>query len=176
MICGVHHVAIHALDIERTRRFYEEAFGFRHAMPNYLEWQDNSDIDRTIRVEGSAARMLMMSAGNCYLELFEFKKPEPPEKDPLRANDRGNTHIAFAVANLESEMHRLKAIGMTFVSEMPQSNRWLRAVYGRDPDGNLIELIEVAEHMSFAFEKVPLLGSNAAADQTSRNLEQPYEL
>ena len=46
--------------------------------------------------------------------------------------------------DLPAEYDRLKAAGMRFNSE-PKSIDPIRCVYGRDPDGNVIELLEIPD-------------------------------
>ena len=60
--------------------------------------------------------------------------------DPNRpVCDHGITHIAFEVDDLDAEYDRLKAAGMRFHCP-PQNLGVSRVTYGRDPDGNVLEL------------------------------------
>ena len=56
--------------------------------------------------------------------------------------DHGFTHIALLVTDMDAEYERLTAAGMRFHCP-PGGNT--RAIYGRDPDGNVVELMEVAQ-------------------------------
>jgi hypothetical protein len=51
------------------------------------------------------------------------------------------------VVDVDAEYERLKAAGMTFHCP-PQGMSGIRATYGRDPDGNVIELLEIADAKS----------------------------
>ena len=83
-----------------------------------------------------------MKAGNAMFELFEYASPKPKEADPNRpVNDHGLTHICLDVTDLSSEYVRLKDAGMSFNSE-PLGSGDSYSVYGRDPDGNVVELVE----------------------------------
>ena len=46
------------------------------------------------------------------------------------------------VQDIEKEIDRLRALGMEFQSELVEQTPAIANCYGRDPDGNLIELIE----------------------------------
>lgn len=155
MIRGCHHVGINASDLGRLADFYTRAFGFTPAMDQPVAWRGNAIIDRTTGVNGSIARMLMMEAGNLFLELFEYSAPPPRNAAPLAPNDRGYTHLAISVVGIEGEIERLEALGMTFLSREPMAFGRLKAIYGRDPDGNLIELIEVDDAISYGFGRLP---------------------
>ena len=45
----------------------------------------------------------------------------------------------------EHEVARLRAAGVAFLSE-PVAQAYVKVCYGRDPDGNLFELIEFFDH------------------------------
>jgi glyoxylase I family protein len=154
MIRGCHHIGINTSDLDRLADFYARAFGFRPAMDQAISWRDNAIIDRTTGVHGSVARMLMMEAGNLYLELLEYSAPSPRSAAPLAPNDRGYTHLAIDVIGIEEEMERLAALGMVFLSQEPMTFGRLRAVYGRDPDGNLIELIELDDSVGYGLGRL----------------------
>ncbi len=55
---------------------------------------------------------------------------------------RGIHHTAISCIDIDGEYERLKAGGMNFHCE-PVDYGSCRCTYGRDPDGNVIELIEV---------------------------------
>ena len=56
--------------------------------------------------------------------------------------DLGIAHFCFQVTDLDEEYERLVAAGMEFVSGPVEQTPEVANCYGRDPDGNLIELIE----------------------------------
>jgi glyoxylase I family protein len=113
MIRGIHHVAVHVRDLDRMIKFYREAFGFE-PVGEQFSWRDNALIDQLIDVKGSAAQGIMLRAGGCYMELFQFSAPEPVSTRPLRPFDRGYTHFCVDVTDIEKEIQRLGAIGMIF--------------------------------------------------------------
>jgi catechol 2,3-dioxygenase-like lactoylglutathione lyase family enzyme len=154
MIKGIHHVAIHVHDLDRMVKFYSEAFGFEAAI-DVASWSDSVDVDRIIDVQRSAARTTIMRAGTCYLELFEFTSPEPTSKRALRPFDKGYTHFCVDVTDIEHEVERLKTLGMTFGDRTPVDSIILKALYGRDPEGNVIEILETRAECPFRLEQLP---------------------
>ncbi len=148
MIRGIHHVAICTPDLDRLTAFYTDVMGFEPVMT--AAWRDRPIVDRMIGVAGSAARQVMLRAGNAYLELFEYESPTPVIADPDRGpSNHGYTHFCIDVTDIDAEHARLSANGMTFHGPPPTSaeigNARLRAIYGRDPDGNIVELQEVLD-------------------------------
>lgn len=141
MILGIHHVAIHTLDIDRLRSFYEKAFGFE-VVGQEMALSDFADVDKIIGIEGSAARVYMMKAGNCFIELFEWSAPKGRPLQPLRPNDFGYTHFCVAVSDIDREYDRLADLGMRFVHTSAVKSGPYGSVYGRDPDGNFIEIMQ----------------------------------
>lgn len=153
MIVGIHHVAIHTADLGRLVDFYYRAFGFEPVSEPF-EWADNPDIDATIGVPRSAARTVMLKAGTCYLEVFEYQSPPAREAEPLRPNDHGYTHFCVDVTDIASEYERLKGEGMTFAKDSPLDMGDIKAVYGYDPDGNVIEIQELSREHGFGLARL----------------------
>ncbi|WP_156679839.1 VOC family protein [Sphingomonas profundi] len=161
MIHGIHHVAIHTADLDRLAAFYRAAFGFVPATDE-IRWANEPAIDGAIGVPGSAARALMLRAGTCHVELFEYAAPPPREGAPLRPNDRGYTHFCVDVSDIAAEYDRLAALGMRFAQDRPADFGQIKAVYGYDPDGNVIEIQEVAADHDFALGRLTALDTTAA--------------
>jgi len=154
MIRGIHHVAVHVRDLDRMLKFYSEAFGFE-IVGEEFSWRDTPILDQILDVPGSAARGAMLRAGTCYLELFQFSAPEPVSSRPLRPFDKGYTHFCVDVTDIEQEYDRLRALGMTFGHPSPIDVGHVKSIYGRDPEGNVIELQQTAQHCDFRLDRLP---------------------
>ncbi|MCB1687254.1 MAG: VOC family protein [Halioglobus sp.] len=148
MIRGIHHVAVHVHDLDRMMAFYKEAFGFE-LVGDAFSWSDDEFIDRIVDVPGSAARGAMLRAGTCYMELFQFSAPRPDSERPLQPYDKGYTHFCVDVTEIEEEYTRLKGLGMTFSQSAPIDVGHVKTIYGRDPEGNLIEIQQTADNCEF---------------------------
>jgi glyoxylase I family protein len=144
MIRGLHHVAIATNDVERLLTFYRDLFGLEVVL-DYV-WRDDTVVaDRVTALHGSSARSIMLRKGNAYVELFQYFSPQPAQGDPARrVCDPGLTHLCFDVVDLDSEYERLSKAGMTFHCPPQDVGPDVRTTYGRDPDGNVVELQEVA--------------------------------
>ncbi len=102
----------------------------------------------------------MLAADNCYLELFHYTSPEPDDsRRPNRPYDHGYTHFCVDVTDIDQEVERLSRLGMRF--DRPQGRGKpidvgiVKAIYGKDPEGNLIELQEAAEQCPFHPRHLP---------------------
>jgi catechol 2,3-dioxygenase-like lactoylglutathione lyase family enzyme len=144
MIIGFHHAAISTPDLDRSIRFYTDVVGCTEAWA--FGWEAGSEAaDAMTGLQDSAARAVMLQLGESYLELFEFSSPAARPGDAARpVCDHGITHICLQVRNLHEEHDRMKAAGMQFMSP-PLTQDTGYVVYGRDPDGNVVELIEFTE-------------------------------
>jgi catechol 2,3-dioxygenase-like lactoylglutathione lyase family enzyme len=154
VIRGIHHVAVHCRDLDRMIRFYKDAFGFEIVGERFA-WENAQIVDQLIDVPGSAARGCMLKAGTCYMELFQFSAPQPQSSDPKRPFDKGYTHMCIDVTDIEKEYERLKGLGMTFGHPGPIDMGHVKSVYGRDPEGNVIEIQQTAEACDFPLRNLP---------------------
>jgi catechol 2,3-dioxygenase-like lactoylglutathione lyase family enzyme len=154
MIRGIHHVSIHVRDMDRMLQFYSAAFGFE-VVGEPFSWSDNSTIDAIIDVPGSAAKGAMLRAGTCYIEMFQFSEPQPQSDRPLAPFDKGYTHFCVDVTDIERECQRLQSLGMTFGERRPVDAGHVKSLYGRDPEGNLIEIQETAPACDFRLDRLP---------------------
>ena len=153
MIRGIHHVAVHVRDLDRMIGFYKAAFGFENVSAE-ITWNNNEAIDRLIDVPGSAARAVMLKAGNCFFELFEYSAPAPQSTRPLAPYDKGYTHVCVEVTNIVQECARLRGLGMNFSQPAPIEAGELTAIYGRDPEGNIIEIMQTAPTHAFSMDRL----------------------
>jgi catechol 2,3-dioxygenase-like lactoylglutathione lyase family enzyme len=144
MILGFAHPAIVVKDLDRATEFYCDAFGFREFSGQFESWRDTPAIDAAVGLQDSAVKGRMLAGHNCFLELFQFEKPEVSGPDPrdLLAHELGIRHLSFFVDDIEVEYHRLLALGASPLGT-PQKSKGVTAVYLRDPEGNIVEIAEV---------------------------------
>jgi catechol 2,3-dioxygenase-like lactoylglutathione lyase family enzyme len=135
-------------------KFYKDAFGFE-LVGEQFGWRDSEFIDKIVDVPGSAARGAMLRAGTCYMELFEYSAPAPTVTSPLHPYDKGYTHFCVDVTDIEQEFARLKTLGMTFGQPGPIDVGHVKSIYGRDPEGNLIEIQQTAANCDFPLDRLP---------------------
>lgn len=153
MIRGIHHIALHTPNFDRMVKFYRDAFGFE-PVGSEMRWDNSPLVDKTIGIQGSAARCRMLKAGNCYLEMFEYYAPAGRDAPPLRPHDHGYTHFCVDVTDIAAELKRLKDVGMTFANAAPVDHGDTKAVYGKDIDGNIIEILETTLDVAFTMARL----------------------
>jgi catechol 2,3-dioxygenase-like lactoylglutathione lyase family enzyme len=142
MIVGIHHTALSTRDADRLVRFYRELFGFEVEFD--FPWDEsNQAFEQSHAVGETAGRVVMISNGASRLEIFEYRRPAPRPDIAGRANaDLGIAHFGIEVRDIEKEYARLSAAGMKFQSPLVTQTPTIKMAYGRDPDGNIIELID----------------------------------
>jgi len=161
MIRGIHHVAICTPDLDRLAAFYTDVMGFDEVMST--SWRDRPLVDRMIGLTDSAARQVMLRAGNAHLELFQYESPVGSVADPDRnPASQGYTHFCIDVVDIDAEYARLSTNGMSFHSPPPTRDEMnggpIRAIYARDPDGNIVELQEILDPaVAFTLERTPMI-------------------
>ena len=152
-VVGLHHVGISVPDLDEAIAFYTEAFGLR--LVQRARWSESEVADAVVDMEGSAARLAVLWAGNAAIELFEYSSPTPSPQAPDRpVADHGINHLCFQVTDIHGEYERLRRLGMRFhAAPVEVEDGW--ATYGRDPWGNVIELSEMPDDLPHPRVDVP---------------------
>ena len=136
------HVGISVSDLERSIRFYTELFGMELAGPIYpFAGERFGEIMALERPEG---RIAMVVHPSLQLELFEFVSPSPASQDAnYSVANNGLTHFGIEVEDIDATYERLRDAGVRFHCPVLDMEAGIRATYGRDPDGNVFELLEL---------------------------------
>lgn len=154
MIRGIHHIGMNCRDIDRMKTFYCDALGFE-PVDDGFEWPKGEEtMDHIVDVKDSASKGVMLRAGFCYLELFEYSSPPPRFTEPRKPNDRGYTHFCIDVTDIEEDMKHLKKCGMTFNDREFVDVGHVKTLYGYDPEGNVIEVQQCAPKNGFTMEEL----------------------
>jgi len=122
-ISGIAHVGIRVRDLAISRAFYE-SIGFRFVVgpvgPEPVAILDHPS--------GAVLNFILNGTGaGCENALMDV-----PEKHP------GYTHMALAVSDADAVSQELRVRGIE-ITEGPVDFPGARAVFVRDPDGNVIE-------------------------------------
>ncbi len=138
------HTAVSTPDLDRAVAFWTR-LGFTEV--RRWEWPaGTAPVDALLGVEGSAARAALLEGHGTGVELFEFASPAQPDGPPgaPAVHRHGYTHLAFEVDDLDEELARLAVVGLGTWSAPVTDPSGRRLVYARDPDGNVIELVQPA--------------------------------
>jgi catechol 2,3-dioxygenase-like lactoylglutathione lyase family enzyme len=139
MILGLHHAALAVPDIEAALAFYCDFLGFEVVMEAELPAGIDVMSD-ALGIEDSSFKVRMIKKGNSCIELFEFGTSQEGEAQ-RPANRIGITHIALASNEIAGDYDNLAANGVVFNAALLGAAPG-RFAYGRDPFGNVIELLE----------------------------------
>jgi catechol 2,3-dioxygenase-like lactoylglutathione lyase family enzyme len=102
----------------------------------------NPKIDQVTNLQGAEVSGAWLPLGNVQLEFWQYHRPEAVDLDRDRSiADPGYNHFAFEVDDVVRERARAEQLGMVFQGE-PIVMGGIKATYGRDPDGIVVEFIE----------------------------------
>jgi catechol 2,3-dioxygenase-like lactoylglutathione lyase family enzyme len=139
MILGVHHPALAVPDMQKALDFYCGVMGFSIVMEVDLP-SGFDPMSKAFGVADAACAVRMVRKGNSCLELFEFAASEGG--DPGRpVNREGITHFAVCSDDFQADYDHLKDNGVKWNAD-PFGESPSRFAYGRDPFGNVFELLE----------------------------------
>ena len=134
------HAALVSPDLDRLVEFYSLLLD---AKPNRrTDRASGPRFDEVAGYDNVMIRAAWFDIGNMILEMWQFVNPVTPEPQrPSAIEDVGYNKVAFEVSDLQKEFERLTALGVRFLSSPATSfDGW--EVCLRDPDGNLISLIQ----------------------------------
>jgi catechol 2,3-dioxygenase-like lactoylglutathione lyase family enzyme len=141
MILGVHHPALAVPDVQQALDFYCGVLGFEPVMSADIP-SGIAPMNQAFGIDDAGCKVRMIKKGNSCIELFEFNREEAG--DPKRPVNRiGITHFALASDDIEKDYEHLAANGVAFNTPL-FGGAPARFAYGRDPFGNVIELLEHA--------------------------------
>ncbi len=132
-----HHVSVSVADLDAQRRWYADALGFTEVIEQF-EVPEAGVRTAVVQAAGGTRVELIERAGSTRAEVFA----DP--MDVLRAQGYG--HWALEVADLDAAYARLTGAGAQPVWPPADAVQpGARFGYVKDPEGNLIELIQPAQ-------------------------------
>lgn len=148
MLKGIIHVGLTVTDLERSVAFYRDILGLTYLGEMEME---GLETERLFQQKDCKARVAYLNGSPELaappVELIQFVGQEP-ERQAGNLFRTSISELCFAVEDIDREYLRLKDLGVEFLSE-PQtfdSTEYgfgkSRAVYLRDPDGIVLELLQ----------------------------------
>ena len=132
------HVGLCVRDLDHSRRFYEEVFGFRRAFDFRT---DGPETPKLLRLEAPLVLdAVYLWLDGLLLELLAFNRTTPAAARVM--NEPGLTHLSLFVDDLEAT---LDAVGRCGGRVRADTNIGV-AVFVEDPDGQAIEVIAPGGH------------------------------
>lgn len=127
------HIGLCVTDLDRSRRFYEEVFGFRSAFELRTE---GPETPKLLRLEAPLTLdAVYLWLDGLLLELLAFDRTD--RTSPRVMNEPGLTHLSLFVNDLDAT---IDAVGHHGGRVRTDTNIGV-AVFVEDPDGQAIEVI-----------------------------------
>ena len=129
----IYHIGLTVSDIQRSRAFYEGAFGFRYDRELRLPPEQTQPL---LQLDPpSAIHALYLVLGSFTLELMQWQPGARAGADTRVFLETGLTHLSIAADDIPGVLAKAAALGGTVLTDIG------RAAMLRDPDGQLIELV-----------------------------------
>jgi predicted enzyme related to lactoylglutathione lyase len=139
------HTNIIAKDWENLARFYIDVFECEPIYPERDlsgEWTDKMTNISDVKIRGVHLKLPGYDNGPT-LEIFGYNETSEKTHAPI-INHIGFGHIAFHVSDVEESIDKLIASGGEKYGELIETEikgvGFLKAIYARDPEGNIIEI------------------------------------
>jgi catechol 2,3-dioxygenase-like lactoylglutathione lyase family enzyme len=146
-VLGLSHIAMRVTDLDRAIDYYDRLFGFRLF------------LDKRKTVAEGASPSVVGLLGDTAIELIETREPVTRRG----REEPGYGCLAFGVADVTAALETLKARGLTRFPEVARTDSGHKVMLFRDPDGNVLELIEVTGAPTLAALAKTSLASAGAA-------------
>lgn len=150
MIKEIIHVGLTVSDLDRSISFYRDILGLKFQGQLLMEGEAT---DKLFQKKDCQVKIAYLNGSDILnappVELIQFVE----KKDTLFSNaslfKTSISEICFLVTDIDAEYTRLKNLGVEFLSE-PQFFDFTdagfgksKAVYFKDPDGIILELMEI---------------------------------
>lgn len=147
-IRGIFHINVNCADFERSKQFYE-LVGFQ-VVVTFPEGEQ-SLIGRGLGIGSHRVKGALMRIGEginpAFLDLLQWLEPKCERAMPPAISAVGIPRIALWTSDIAAEHDRLRNAGIEFISEpisvVGPTGQMGRFACFKDPDGNMLELLEI---------------------------------
>lgn len=127
----IEHIGIAVKDLEKSNSLFSLLFG--------------TTPYKTEEVESEGVKTSFFASGPNKIELLEATKPESAIARFIEKKGEGIHHIAFAVDDIEKEIHRLTDSGFLLINPFPKKgadDKLVAFLHPKNTNGVLIELCQ----------------------------------
>ena len=143
MIKDMHHTGFVVSDLERAVGFYRDVIGME--VTTRYE-RTGPGVESVVGYKGAHLKIALMGAGGVHaLELIKYVSPAPAERPTSERSVLGASHLAVQVDNIAELFQAAVDNGASSLNPPAEVAPGRTACYMQDPEGNWIELIELAE-------------------------------
>jgi len=142
MLKATRHVGIVVRDMEKMLDFYRDFLG----LAVQIDFREKGAFIDTVQgLEGVDVRMVKLALPDgSLIELLCDDGHPVEELDRRRLCDAGIVHVAFTVEDVEKTHEAFSARGLdTLGAPTTSPDGKARLFFARDPEGNLMELVEM---------------------------------
>ena len=129
-------IAITCSNFEASLDFYHNKLGLEIV----LELEIPDDLARGVGLAPMGFRQVRLQAGNTLIKLMDIKSPPPTPADGFSAGVRW---LTFFVEDIQATVENLKQNGVEFLSEPISAPDAAGVACAKDPDGILVELVQI---------------------------------
>ena len=129
-------IAITCSDFEVSLDFYHNKLGLEIV----LELEIPDALAQDIGLAPTGFRQVRLQAGNTLIKLMDIESPPPT---PAGGFSAGVRWLTFFVEDIQATVENLKQKGVEFLSEPISAPDAGGVVCAKDPDGILIELVQI---------------------------------
>ena len=152
VITNLGHIGIKVKNLEKSIAFYTEMMGF-------------PEMFRLHRDDGRVWLVYLRITDDQYLEIF----PEAIQDRAPEPENNGINHFCLTVENIEEAVRELQGKGVALYWPLKTGADNNRQAWIQDPDGNRIELMEMASN-ALQFKAIKELHAKERTDATYRVL------
>ena len=132
-----HHVGVTVADLDRAIAFYRDVLDLP-VLDRFTV--SGAAFAEAVGVADATGRFAHLDAGGARIELVEYD-PEGGSLTPGEVNQPGAKHLGFAVDDLDAFVDTLPATVET-LSDPQTTESGTKICFLRDPEGNLVEVLE----------------------------------
>ncbi|MDE0634485.1 MAG: VOC family protein [Candidatus Poribacteria bacterium] len=129
-------IAITCSNFEESLDFYHNKLGFEIV----LDLEIPEALAQDVGLAPTGFRQVRLKAGNTLIKLMDIESPPGTPSDEFSAGVRW---LTFFVADIQKTVENLKQNGVEFLSEPISAPDAASVVCAKDPDGILIELVQI---------------------------------
>lgn len=144
----IHHSGLIVSDLDRSIAFYCRTFGMELVTVPPDDFRSGAMFDAALGLNAVQIRMATLRLGDSKFELLEYRTPRSAQETAIPKYTIGAGHIAIEVDDIVAKKTEMEQAGIQFLSDInrveagPQAGfHW---VYCLDPDGSVIELVQIA--------------------------------
>lgn len=139
---SIGHIAIRVADVDRSLAFYVERLGFR-------------EMFRLHRDTGDLWLLYLHVTDEQYIEIF----PDAVGEQAPDAQANGLNHLCLTVDDIEVAIDDLNRVGIDLFMPLKLGADGNKQAWIKDPDGNRIELMQMAPDSKQALAVAALKGT-----------------